>query len=240
MRICYDDHSEWSTKLDTMIIVNINTHSLRMMYIKMLFLNSKHANHSNKYQKTIWFYTFFYITNTYFGHNQYLSRDIFSNPFFSLNVFFLFESMPLRNRYQENPTLVNSPRRTPPDQIAPNLSVTQALTLTQVGIHRGGIDQGRILRTPRNILSDPDIICLKCYSGITLSVISNGQIFSFMFLIKMLSCKRNMSSNYNLSVNILLNFCKSVDLLQNDLSYFSCWTSRKIIVIMEASYMTRH
>ena len=120
-----------------------------------------------------------------------------------------------------------------------------------MGIHRGGIDQGIILRTPRNIVSDPDIICLKCYSSITLSVISvfkrfldiavgNGQIFSFMFLIKMLSCKRNMSSNYNLSVNILLNFCKSVDLLQNDLSYFSCWTSRKIIVIMEASYTTRH
>ena len=120
-----------------------------------------------------------------------------------------------------------------------------------MGIHRGGIDQGIILRTPRNIVSDPDIICLKCYSSITLSVISvfkrfldiavgNGQIFSFMFLIKMLSCKRNMSSNYNLSVNILLNFCKSVDLLQNDLSYFSCWTSRKIIVIIEASYTTRH
>ena len=35
-----------------------------------------------------------------------------------------------------------------PDQIPPNLTLTQTLTLTQVGIHLGGIDQGGIFRTP--------------------------------------------------------------------------------------------
>ena len=35
----------------------------------------------------------------------------------------------------------------PPDQIPPNLT----LTLTQVGIHQWGIDQGGIFRTPSNV-----------------------------------------------------------------------------------------
>ena len=51
-------------------------------------------------------------------------------------------------RYLENPLLVNSPSLPPvnfPDQIPPNLTLT--LTLTQVGIHRGEIDQGGIFRT---------------------------------------------------------------------------------------------
>ena len=36
----------------------------------------------------------------------------------------------------------------PLDQIPPNLTLTQTLTLNQVGIHRGGIDEGGIFRTP--------------------------------------------------------------------------------------------
>ena len=40
------------------------------------------------------------------------------------------------------------PRWIPSDQIPSNLTLTQTLTLTQVGIHRGGIDQkGNFLDT---------------------------------------------------------------------------------------------
>ena len=39
-------------------------------------------------------------------------------------------------------------RKIPPCSIPPNLTLTQTLTMTQVGIHRGGIDQGEIFRTP--------------------------------------------------------------------------------------------
>ena len=36
----------------------------------------------------------------------------------------------------------------PPIKLNPNLTLTQNLTLNQVGIHRGEIDQRRIFRTP--------------------------------------------------------------------------------------------
>ena len=39
-------------------------------------------------------------------------------------------------------------RKVPPDQIPPNQTLTQTLTLTQVGTHHGEIDRGRIFRTP--------------------------------------------------------------------------------------------
>ena len=34
------------------------------------------------------------------------------------------------------------PSQSPPDQISPNLTLTQILTLTQVGIHRGELTRG--------------------------------------------------------------------------------------------------
>ena len=45
------------------------------------------------------------------------------------------------------------PRSIPPNQIPPNLTLTQTLNLTQVGIHRGRIEQGGggIFGTPKQL-----------------------------------------------------------------------------------------
>ena len=58
--------------------------------------------------------------------------------------------------------MVNPPRRILPlpRQIPPNLTLTQTLTLTQVGIHRGGegIDQGQFFRTPKTCIDSAESI----------------------------------------------------------------------------------